>query len=299
MLRSYIRAFAPAGLLALYRRRKKLAQKKALEKKRELGEVISEVDLIEDLQKAGIQAGDTLLVHAALSKIGYVENGAQTVVDAILKVIGPNGNLLMPVSPNAGLQLDYIRQLDTYDVKKTPSALGAISEFFRNLPAVMHSAHPTEPVAALGPDAAFFVQDHFSRATPYDEYSPFYRITERAGKILYLGVTFDNAGTSLHTLEDAVPDFKFPVYYDEKFTVKVKFADGSIKTMETNVHNPEQSARRKCDGLIPLFKKAGVLSDCRIGNAPSLLVDSKASLLYMINAYREHGITMYTPEGNK
>lgn len=299
MLRNYIRSFAPAGLLALYRRRKKIAQQKLLDKQRDKGDIIKKEKLIIDLQNAGIQSGDTLLVHASLSKIGFVEDGAKTVVDALIHVLGPTGNLLMPVSPNAGLQLNYIRNLELFDVKNAPSALGAISEYFRKLNGVVHSAHPTEPVAALGPDAAFFCGDHFGNSTPYNANSPFYRVTERMGKILYIGVTFDNAGTSLHTLEDAVPDFAFPVYYPEVFNVEVKFADGSRKSMKTRVHNPEQSALRKCDGLIPLFKDAGTLSECQIGKADSLLVDAKASLDFMITAYRERGVTMYTPEGNK
>ena len=68
--------------------------------------------LIKDLQDSEIQLGDVLLVHSSLSKIGYVEGGAQSVVEALLETVGSKGHLLMPTSPNPMLQLDFIRKLE-------------------------------------------------------------------------------------------------------------------------------------------------------------------------------------------
>jgi aminoglycoside 3-N-acetyltransferase len=254
--------------------------------------------LIKQFKKIGIKQGDVLLVHSSLSKIGYVENGPKDVVDALLEVVGSNGNLLMPNSPNASFQLDYIKELDVFDVAESTSKLGLISEYFRKLPDAVRSAHPTEPVSCIGPDAEYFVGHHFGNLTPYNLNSPFYRVAERKGKILYLGVTLDNAGTNLHTLEDAVPNFKFPVYYPEEFEVKMLFENGTVRTMKTLVHNPEQSKKRKCDGLIALFEEKGVLHKVKIGNAKSLLVDAKGMFDVMLEAYNEKGVTMYTPQGS-
>ena len=298
-MRSLLRKLAPDSLLQLYRKRIKRRKSKELLKSRENGDVISQDDLLKDFRNAGIIEGDSLLVHASLSNIGFVENGASSVVDALLEAVGENGNLLMPTSPNAKLQLDYVRKLEVFDVENDSSKLGAISEYFRKLPQSKRSAHPTEPVSCVGPKADYFTADHFGCLTPYTEKSPFYRISEIGGKILYLGVTFDNSGTNLHTLEDAIDDFVYPVYYPEVFEIPVKFVDGSIRSMKTKVHNPEQSAKRKCDGLIPLFKEKGVLSEVKIGKAKSLLVDAKALFDCMLEEYNSRGVTMYTPEGNE
>jgi aminoglycoside 3-N-acetyltransferase len=65
------------------------------------------------------------------------------------------------------------------------------------------------------------------------------------------------------------------------------------------VHNPEQSAKRKCDDLIPRFRSEGVATDCLIGNAPTLVFDARKMLDVMIRLYREEGVTMYTPYGNR
>lgn len=296
-MRDLIRKITPAFLLELYRKSKKKSKNQRLHKEKAVGDVITKERLLQDLKSIGIETGDSVLVHSSLSKIGYVSEGPKAVVEALLESVGETGNILMPNSPNAGLQLHYIQNLKTFDVKNDASALGSITEYFRKLPNAIRSVHPTEPVSCLGPDAEYFTQSHFGNLTPYNENSPFYRISERGGKILYIGVTFDNAGTNLHTLEDAVDDFKFPVYTDEIYNVEMLLPSGETKLMSTKVHNPEQSSKRKCDGLIPLFEAKGILTKVKIGKADALLVDAKRLLSGMIEEYKSNGVTMYTPQG--
>ncbi len=296
-MKQILRRLVPQKFLNIYRNRKKNVRRKELELQRNNGDVISVERLLGDFQAAGIRPGDSVLVHCSMSKIGYIEEGAKTIVDSLSKVVGENGNILMPTSPNAGLQLEFVRKNPVFDVLNSPSKTGALSEFFRKLPGVVRSEHPTESVAALGPKASWFTGDHFGQLTPYNDKSPFYRLSEAGGKILYIGVTFDNAGTNLHTLEDAV-DFKFPVYYPEVFETTVIDTTGNRKTMKTKVHNPEYSTKRKCDELIPLFESTGVLTHGNIGKAACLIVDAKKLLEVMIEAYRSKGITMYTPKGS-
>lgn len=297
-LRDIFRSLSPAFLLDFYRKRKKAQQRQLLEQQKSAGQAWTKADFIRQLQSIGIQKGDTLLVHSSLSKIGYIENGPKDLVDALLETVSESGNVLMPNSPNASFQLDYIRSLEVFDVAKDASKLGAITEYFRKLPQAKRSEHPTEPVSCIGPDADYFTASHFGNLTPYNENSPFYRVSARKGKILYIGVTLDNAGTNLHTLEDAVPDFKFPVYYPEVFSVKVRSEDGTVREMQTKVHNPVWSKKRQCDGLIPFFESKGAVEKVKIGNAATLLFDAGKMLEAMLEGYEEKGVTMYTPGGS-
>lgn len=293
-LRYILKAIFPSSLFELYRKRKKQKRNEELLAQKEKGYVFTKDFLIQNLKSIGIKEGDSLLVHSSLSKMGYLENGPDTLIDALLEVIGSTGNLLMPSSPNALLQLDYIRNNQLFDAQNLPSKLGAITEVFRKRKGVLRSLNVIEPVCAFGPDANYLTEGHFKDLTPYTNNSPFYRLTEKNGKILYIGVTLANAGTSLHLLEDAV-DFKFPVYFSEVFHVKIKDENGIIHEVKTKVHNPEYSKKRKCDELIPLFLKEQVCSKVKIGNADSYLFDSKKMLDSMIKNYLEKGITMYTP----
>ncbi len=288
----------PKSLLTIYRSWVRSKKRKHLTSQMKKGVALDKENLINDFRSMGLNAGDVLMVHSSLSSIGYVEGGASTVVKALIEVLGPSGHLLMPSAPNASYQLDYIRTNTCFDVLQTPSALGAVTECFRKWPGVIRSAHPTEPVCCFGPNASWFVESHFGQPTPYNNFSPFRKVIEAKGKVLYVGVTLANAGTHLHTLEDAVENFKFSVYYPQEFEVSVIFPDGSTKKMLTKVHDPTQSKERRCDELIPIFEKEGALQRVKVGNAQCLLVDASLMFETMLKDYNERGVTMYTPVGS-
>jgi len=297
-LKDTIRSLVPEFVLNWNRQRKKNAVNKQLEAQKTAGEIWTTKKLIQQLQNIGIQNGDHVLVHSSMSKIGYLENGPKTFVDALLETVGEEGTVLMPSSPNAQLQLNYIRENPVFDVRNSPSRLGAITEYFRKLPNAHRSLNATEPVVALGAEAEFFTNGHFGELTPYTSSSPFARLAEKGGKILYVGVTLANAGTSLHVLEDAV-DFHFPVYFSEIFDVEVIDYDNVKHKVKTKVHNPEMSIRRRCDELLPHFESAGIAQKVQLGNAQTWLFDAKKMKDWMIKSYLEKGITMYTPNGNE
>ncbi|MDB3905035.1 AAC(3) family N-acetyltransferase [Crocinitomicaceae bacterium] len=293
--KSVVRSLLPDFLIQYYRSNKKRKINRQIEGQKVNGSGISKKDLHNYFSKIGIREGDSLLVHSSLSKIGYVKNGANTVVDALLELIGPNGNLMMPSSPNALLQLDFVNKGEVFDVLNTPSVLGSITESFRNRDGVLRSLNYLEPVCAYGKNARYLTEGHFGEVTPYTKNSPFHRLTEFNGKILYLGVDLDNAGTSLHVLEDSV-DFHFPVYASGEFLVKIKDKEGKIHTVTTKAHNPVFSKKRKCNELIPMFLESGVCEKVYIGNAESYIFDAKKMLDLMIEKYEIEKITMYTPK---
>jgi aminoglycoside 3-N-acetyltransferase len=292
-----VRGWTPKPLLDAFRRLKKWRLKQRLAAQRRSGKGCSQNQLLEELRTMGIAEGDNLLVHASFSAIGYVEGGAENLINALKTVVGSNGHLLMPASPVAKLQYDYLKTNDTFDVLHTPSAMGILSETFRKLSGVLRSEHPTESVCVFGPKAEWFVKDHFGQPTPYNEGSPYFKLADKGGKILIIGRNIWVA-TSLHTLEDAVPDFKFPVYAPEWFEVTVTGYDRLPKKMKTRAHNPEMSLSRHCFELTPLFENAGVLTHHKLGMADCVLLDAKGMFDTMVKAYLEKGVTMYTPHGS-
>jgi aminoglycoside 3-N-acetyltransferase len=292
-----VRALIPTVLLEWNRKRKKKLQRKALELQKSEGQIWTEERLVRSLKEAGVSAGKDLMVHSAMSKIGYLEEGPKTFVGALKTVLGPEATLLMPTSPVVTLQAKH--ELALFDVKETPSKMGAITEYFRAYEATHRSEHPLEPVAALGPKAGYYVQGHATDGTSYGSNSPWLKHLQQGGQLLYVGTTLINSGTSLHAIEDLIgwKNFKFPVYLDQSKRFKVKAADGRIFDVISKVHNPEVSAMRKCDGLIPYLENHGALRHVLIGDAPSLWVDGAKFKEVLLKGYEEKGITMYTPEG--
>ncbi|MFK8044279.1 MAG: AAC(3) family N-acetyltransferase [Crocinitomicaceae bacterium] len=297
MIKNWLRSITPAFLLHWNRRRKKRNLNKVLESQATEGASFTEDILVSELEKIGISKGDTILVHSSLSKIGHLVNGPKTFVNALVTAVGLDGHILMPTSPNSSLQLDYIQNTKAFDVLNSKSKLGAITEYFRTLLGTVRSLHPTEPVSAYGKNAVHFVEGHFNALTPYQANSPFAKVAAAKGKILYVGVTLDNAGTSLHTLEDAIVDFKYPVYHSDIFEMDIIDEHGTTHKVKTKVHNPQFSNLRQCDRLIPHFEQAGVLKQVKIGHAKTLLVDADGFFKTMLDLYHTKGITMYTPNG--
>lgn len=61
------------------------------------GSSLTQTQIAEALQAFGLRAGDIVFVHSSLSSIGTTEGGANTVVDAFLEVLGPEGILVVPM----------------------------------------------------------------------------------------------------------------------------------------------------------------------------------------------------------
>lgn len=297
MLKQFALKYVPEFLLEWAKQLKKNQRRKQLDLQKQNGGITKQ-KLVDDLKKIGIQKNDSVIVHSSMSKIGFVEGGTKTIVDALFEVIGENGTLLFPTFSAVGRNKTHLEEHPFFDIKNTPSQMGSITEYFRKLEGVHRSFHPTDAVCAKGPLAEFYTCSHFGQLTPYNEHSPFRKLCNKNGKILMLGTTLNGACTNLHTLEDAV-DFMYPVYDAKIYDVKMIDAEGKVSIMKTKVHDPNYSAKRNCDALKPMFEKEGVLINGIIGEANSMLIDANLMLEVMIKNYNEKGVTMYTPLGEK
>lgn len=177
-------------------------------------EPVTVESMTSDLHNLGVEAGQTVLVHGSLSALGWVCGGAPAVVDALKRVVGETGTVVMPTHspgnrdpsnmenpPVPESWYDTIREeMPPYRPAVTPTqGMGAIPECFRNYPEVRRSAHPQHSFAAWGADAAFVTEDHAYNYS-LGEQSPLARIYDLNGDILYLGTTHATS-TSLHLAE--------------------------------------------------------------------------------------------------
>ena len=63
---------------------------------RRLGAPVSREQLAAELRSLGLRPGQDLLIHCSLRRIGPVEGGAATLLDALLDVTGPQATLVVP-----------------------------------------------------------------------------------------------------------------------------------------------------------------------------------------------------------
>lgn len=125
-------------------------------------------ELAQNLLDLGVRSGDLLFVHSSFKSVGPVQGGVETVVGALLDSIGATGILLMP-SFNL---VDRARRAETWDPATTPSTVGWLTEYFRQLPDTCRSDHYSHSVAIHGPGASEIAAGHLRQegySSPWDQ----------------------------------------------------------------------------------------------------------------------------------
>jgi aminoglycoside 3-N-acetyltransferase len=286
-LAGWIKRFLPSPLRQRLRTLRRAGKRARLS----AGQHWTRADLGADLRKLGLRAGDVVLVHSSLSKIGFVDGGPDAVIDALLDVLGNDGTLAMPSFPFDSYVAEYLRRNPEFDVGATPSRMGKVTEVFRQRPGVRRSVHPTHPLAALGPAAETITSDHARCRTTFDACSPFARLCDLGGKILLLGVDF-NAMTNLHVVEDLLPTFPYQVYLAETVDVRVRDTLGTEFTLSVPVHDPDMSRLRDCNKMERHFRDGGVLVRGSVAEAEARLLDARG-VLRVMSELAGRGVTMY------
>lgn len=164
-----------------------------------MSSIITKLDIENGLRKLGVKNGMALEVHCSLSKFGYVDGGAATVINALMQVVGKEGAIVMPsfmLSPNIPLN-DTDRKLGlTLKIKILQSdeernAMGIVSDTFRKMSDVI-TGQGLFRVSAWGQDA--------------DKHSlGFQHLLDQNGHALLLGVDIYRL-SSMHYVEDILPD---------------------------------------------------------------------------------------------
>jgi len=228
---------------------------------------ITKKEIVAGLRALGLGPGSNVIAHTALSSLGEVEGGADTVIDALIEAISPGGTLVMPTFGAAS----------PFDAAASPTNLGAIPEAFRKRPGVRRSRHPLSNVAAFGPRAEHYTQGHEDADCPYLEGTPYWKLAADGGYILLLGCDHDR-NTTLHAVEAAAD-----APYLAPKTASWIDAKGSVREKE---YQRFPGPHRNFIGVDRLLREAGVQRVGRIGTAVVRLIKSKAMIDLLVPRVR-------------
>lgn len=221
--------------------------------------------IVHDLQKLGLASGDTVLAHSSLSALGQVEGGAETVINALLDVIGINGTLLMPSFQKGG-EYDLVSRGCVFDLRTSASEMGLITETYRRRPGVLRSLSPTHCIAGFGVRAAELLKDHQACNVSVGKNSPYDKLVRSDGRILLLGVTHGN-NTTLHLVENINGA---PTVCCDLFKPTVIDTEGKSWIVPTYPHMP--GLRRQYTRVEPELLAQGIQVNGRVGQAESRLI---------------------------
>ncbi len=244
------------------------------------GSEITKDRIVRDLRKIGVKKCDHLCVHSSLKSIGFVKGGPDTVIDALLEVVGPDGTIMMPAFTRIfslkkieSGKVDYV-----FDYRSTPiyvKRIGSIPETLRKRHDSIRSRHPTNSIVAIGKYAKYLTDGHDENSRAF---APFSKLAEINGKILSIGtlnnfLTMGHEAQSLVGLLELIP----PIV-----GVKFRNAEGNIRLFIR-----KDLAEGSFPDLIYILRDLGLVTDGRIGLAKSILIPAKKSLEILIKKLKD------------
>lgn len=165
-----------------------------------------------DLVRLGVSRGSVLMVHTRMSALGHVVGGAQTIVEALLDVLGEDGTLLTLTSwqdmppyhqdawpdEERAVYRDHCPPFDPARARADVQ-MGRVPEAVRTWPGVVHSRHPVSGFSAVGARSQWLMEtqtfdEGYGRGSPLD------RLVRADGLVLMLGAPLETI-TLLHLAE--------------------------------------------------------------------------------------------------
>lgn len=244
--------------------------------------MITKQFLMNEFRSLGMAEGDTIFVHSSYSTLGRtpggVEGGPQTVNEAILEVVGPEGTLIQPT-----FNYDFLKGVP-WDIRTTPSQMGVLTEMLRTDPRAKRMFHPIYSMAAIGKHAdelaAHRTTDCFGETTIFKKFR------EWDAKILILGLIYSKSITFLHHCEQAAEvDYRFL----KEFSGTAIDFDGKPHEMTYTmlVRDVER-------GIVLDFEPIGALLDSQVVNMKKIglgdvrLMKCRDVFRLAVNAMKEH-----------
>ena len=228
--------------------------------------VLTRGRIADALRQLGVRPGDVLMLHSSLRSLGHVVDGAATVVDALLDVLGPTGTLVGPSFNYPTAQAPGF----VFHPLNTPSDMGAIADEIRRRAGNLRSRHLTHSISAIGPQAEAIVTA--GGLTAWDADSPLGTVFKLGGRFLLLGVTYDSF-TAAHVLEVA-----FPLRHRKIDTLRrrLRQPDGALIPFESTVYlrdvgYPGYDFNR----LGQAMEDAGLTRVAPVGNAIARLIPAQ------------------------
>ena len=234
------------------------------------GQKITDTDFFAALVSLGVEEGDTLFIHSDTKPFGRlaISSGEEllaALVDVFERSVSERGIIIMPTfSYSFGADKDNV-----FDVAKTKSTVGSLTEYFRQLPGVVRTREPMMSVAVRGADIEKMVDignDTLGKRSVFDT------LHKQGGKIVLFGTDF-SACTFLHHVEEmhAVP-YRFMKTLSGTIIDHGRSYEAAVQYYARPLDVPDE---KDFNLIMPHLQKAGVLRDVHIGSGRIVLVSAE------------------------
>ena len=243
-------------------------------------------DVLFDLKRSGLKPSDTVLLHSSLKSFGQI-NG-QDILDAF-KLFFKEGLVVLPTHSWQTIQEDF----SIFDVEKTVSCVGALTNLALKDKAFKRSMHPTHSVCAYGKDRDKYLMLDLGQSTPVSPTGCIGVLHHYQAKILFMGAPLSK-NTFIHSIEEemCVPD---------RFTDKIYHFISRGYGMVEEYHMPRHYSTKRehlsenYAKLLPHFLKKKIAKEIYIGNSKTILLDAALCYTY-VKSLLEKNIHLFDDE---
>lgn len=176
---------------------------------------------------------EVLMVHSSVNNMTPMFTGGPLdLLKMLIAFCGPDRTLVMPAfyfgeARDGSTRATFERQ-PRFDLRRTPSQMGLLTELFRRYKGVVPSRHPVYRLSALGPLATDLTRGHESAPTACGLGTPFDFMANHNTLILGIGKPFEVL-TQVHHAEDVLgSEFPVPAFEVEPLPMTLVDGNGEI-----------------------------------------------------------------------
>ncbi len=244
-------------------------------------------------QQLGIDEGSVVFVHSSVDNLN-ISFDTLRLLEIMIETVGESGTLVFPCWHFSSRAEDYLKSGKVFDLRRSPSALGMLSEMARRYPGAYRSLHPTNSIVAIGKQAVEITGEHQLDIYPCGEKSPYYKTMKTGGIIAGIGVNA-NFMSFVHCPEDVLKQ-KFPIKtrLDMVFEAKVKKPDGSVEIVKTLAAHP-QIKHNDINAFLKKYVSKQICRNITLKGNRFFTADSQKLFDAMLELAEENK-TIYTPK---
>ena len=228
--------------------------------------MMTKEELHKQLKELGLKKRMKILVHVSLSKIGYVDNGPDSLISVMKEIISDDGIIVMPAYNSYG---EY-----------KPN-LSIVNEIFKNQCDTIRTNHVIASFAVWGKEKEKIGVniEYTEEGLSFEagERSPLAKLYDNNGWSLMIGTDYSTC-TILHLAENRA-NWPSKVIFTEEYLSsdgkRISFHDVAYEEADFNVIGNEFESIYKDDGSIFRFGK--------VGNAACRLINQRAFVDFAVD----------------
>ena len=232
--------------------------------------MITKLNLIRDLEDIGVRSGDTLNVKASLRSIGEIQGGANTLIEALMEVVGEKGTIVTESFIRVASPLGFKFWKTVVDTH-TSSYAGGLANAMLTYPGAILSAHPVQRFAVLGFRAKELAEAHTKDSYAYEI---LHIMAKTGGKNLKIGDDKKVPGVGTTHVAIGIRNIR-----QKRPLAGVRFKDSTGNNRKFSL-NWAGGCLAALYNLNPLYDRTpgAILGRAEIGSAPAKLSSMRVTL---------------------